>query len=260
MINTCVIFAGGKGTRLGSLTQLLPKPMVTIGDKPIIWHIMKHYSYYGVNNFILLAGYKQECIKEYFQNYFFKNSDVTIDLKNQCTTIHNTKSENWKITILDTGYDNLTSSRLLQAKNYINEQSFFLTYADGLADIDIIKLYNFHIACKKICTMSIVQPIPRFGIVVLDKDNVTIKKFEEKNNNDNNWINGGFFVCNTQIFNYLDNDISISFENGPLKRLVNNQQLSAYKHYGKWQCMDTERERQCLSELYNNKQEFWKIQ
>lgn len=258
MIDTCVIFAGGKGTRLGSLTQILPKPMVTVGDKPIIWHIMKHYSHYGVDKFIVLAGYKQECIKEYFQNYFFKNSDSTIDLENQNITIHNTKAENWKITILDTGYDNLTSSRLLQAKNYIKDSQFFLTYADGLADIDIKKLYDFHVNCKKTCTMTIVQPTPRFGVVVLDKDNVTVKNFEEKIKADDNWINGGFFVCNRQIFEYLDEDITISFENGPLKRLVADKQLAAYKLHEKWQCMDTERERQYLSELYTAKKAFWR--
>lgn len=258
MIDTCVIFAGGKGTRLGSLTQILPKPMVTIGDKPIIWHIMKHYSYYGVNNFILLAGYKQECIKEYFQNYFFKNSDSTIDLENQKIIIHNTKSEKWKITILDTGYDNLTSSRLFQAKKYINNKQFFLTYADGLADIDISNLYDFHVSYGKICTMTIVQPTPRFGIVVLNDDNSTVKSFEEKIKVDDNWINGGFFVCNDKIFDYLDDDTTISFENGPLKRLVDDQQLAAYKLHKKWQCMDTERERQYLSDLYNAKKAFWR--
>lgn len=254
MIDTCVIFAGGKGTRLGNITQLIPKPLVTIGDKPIIWHIMKHYSLYGVTKFIILAGYKHEIIKEYFYNYYVKNSDITIDLKNNYIDTHKSESEPWQISIINTGYDTMTSARLYKIKQYIKDSDFYLTYGDGLSDININKLTDFHYSNNKICTLTAVQPIPRFGII--DFSGNDIIKFEEKTNN-NNWINGGFFVCSNKIFNYISNDETISFERGPLKQLSLNNQLCGYKHYGKWMCMDTERERDQLIEIYNSDNCFW---
>ena len=254
MIDTCVIFAGGKGTRLGNVTQSIPKPLVLIGDKPIIWHIMKHYSLYGVSNFIILAGYKHELIKEYFHNYYIKNSNITIDLSNNTTLIHNSNSEKWKISIIDTGYNTMTSARLYKIRNFLHND-FYLTYGDGLSDINISELTDFHYKNKKICTLTAIQPIPRFGI--LNFSNNIITSFEEKIQTDTNWINGGFFVCSKEIINYLSMDETISFENGPLKTLSSVNQLCGYKHYGKWMCMDTERERDQLIELYNSNKCFW---
>ena len=251
-----VILAGGHGTRLSEETHLKPKPMVEIGNFPIIWHIMKIYSSYGFNEFVILLGYKGYIIKEYFSNYFLHQSDVTIDLKSNDMTIHQNSGEPWKVTLLDTGLNTMTGGRIKRAEPYLGKEPFFMTYGDGVCDVDISALLKYHKKQKSIVTLTAVQPSGRYGsLSILDGK---VSNFIEKPAGDNLWINGGFFVCQPEIFDYLENDKTV-FEESPLSNLSNNGQLSAMKHHGYWQCMDTLRDKDTLTRMWIENEAPWKI-
>lgn len=252
-----VILAGGLGTRLSEETDLRPKPMVEIGGKPIIWHIMKIYSSYGFNEFIVCLGYKGYVIKEYFANYFLHQSDVTIDLSNNDLEIHNSFSEKWKITLVETGRDTLTGGRIKRIQKYVNGERFMLTYGDGVSDVNIHELVQTHNLNKRLVTITAIQPSGRFGVLALE-DNNTVLSFHEKRGEDSGWINGGFFVCEPQIFDYIDGDFTI-WERDPLENLSREGQLQAYKHKGFWQPMDSLKDKMDLNELWNTNKAAWKI-
>jgi len=254
-----VILAGGLGTRISEESHLKPKPMIGIGDKPILWHIMKIYSYYGYNDFIICCGYKGYVIKEYFSNYFLHTSDITFDFSdNNKIVIHNNVAEPWKVTLVDTGLDSMTGKRVKLIKPYIKEsEDFMLTYGDGVSDIDINKLVLYHNQHKKLATVTSIQPTGRFGALNIDKNNI-IESFEEKPKGDNSWINGGFFVFNYKVFDYIP-DGNIIFEKEPLKNLAKDKQLVAYKHDGFWQCMDTMRDKSYLESLWTTDNAPWKV-
>lgn len=252
-----LLLAGGYGTRLSEETVIKPKPMVEIGGKPIIWHIMKLYSHYGYNDFVILLGYKGYLIKEYFANYFLHQSDVTFDLKNNKMEIHNNSSEPWKVTLLDTGIDTMTGGRIKRAKDYIGNDPFLLTYGDGVADVNIKDLVNFHKQHKGKITMTSVQPEGRFGALEIGNDNI-VNSFMEKPKGDGSWINGGFFVCDSDVIGYIKDDSTI-FERDPLETLASEGSLYTYKHYSFWKCMDTLRDKEQLSELWSSKNAKWKV-
>ena len=252
-----LILAGGFGTRLSEETQSIPKPMVPIGNKPILWHIMKIYSHFGFNDFVILLGYKGYIIKEYFSNYYLHQSDVTIDLKNNSTEILNNTSEPWKVTLIDTGLNTMTGGRIKRAQNYINNERFMLTYGDGVGDININSLIKTHEAHGKSITMTAVQPEGRFGALEIN-NSLQITSFREKPKGDSNWINGGFFVCESKIFDYLGGDEMI-FERQPLENLANDGELFSYKHNGFWKPMDTLRDCNTLNQLWNNNKSKWKV-
>lgn len=253
-----VILAGGFGTRISEESVLKPKPMVEVGGYPILWHIMKHYSHYGFNDFIICAGYKQDVIKDYFASYFLRNSDVTFDLTDSNKMIvHNNVSEPWKVTIVDTGLKTMTGGRIRRIKKYINNETFMLTYGDGVSNININELVEFHFSHKKIVTMSSVKPEGRFGYLDMD-ENGLVKSFREKSREDTDWINIGFMVCEPQVFNYLKDD-NIPFEHKPLTDIAKDGQLIAYKFNGFWQCMDTLRDKQNLDSLYESGKAPWKL-
>ena len=253
-----LILAGGFGTRLSEETDLKPKPMVEIGGMPIIWHIMKLYSSFGLNDFIILLGYKGYVIKEYFLNYYIRNSSVTVDLSNNETTIHHNASEPWKITLLDTGLDSLTGTRILKTKDYIDDENFLLTYGDGLSNVNINDLISFHKKNKKIVTLTAVQPQGRYGALSIN-ENLHVEEFVEKPTGDGSWINGGFFVCSKAVFEYFDANANEMFEEEPLKKLAKENQLAAFKHAGFWQCMDTLRDKNYLSDLWDQGAAPWII-
>lgn len=253
-----VIFAGGIGSRISEESHLKPKPMIEIGGKPILWHIMKIYEKQGFNEFIICLGYKGYVIKEYFLNYFMHNADVTVDLQNNQVEVHKTAANSFKVTLVDTGLHTKTAGRLKRIKSYLNEETFMLTYGDGLADVNINALLEFHKKNEKICTITAVQPEGRFGALETDeKGNVLL--FHEKPQGDGNWINGGFFVVNKEIFNYLNEDADNQmWEDEPLTNLTKNDQLAAYKHYGFWRCMDALRDKVILENLWETNQAKWK--
>jgi glucose-1-phosphate cytidylyltransferase len=252
-----LILAGGFGTRLSEETDIRPKPMAEIGGKPVLWHIMKIYSAYGFNEFVVLLGYKGYYIKEYFANYFLHQSDVTIDISNNKMEVHNNQSEPWKVTLLDTGLHTMTGGRILRARDFVGNQSFMLTYGDGVADINLNQLVDFHKQHGRAITMTSVQPEGRFGGVVADaQDKVT--SFMEKPKGDGSWINGGFFVCEPRVFDYLENDTTV-FEQKPLEKLSADNELYTYRHQGFWKCMDTLRDKTLLNELWDKQQAKWKI-
>ncbi len=254
-----LILAGGLGTRLSEETKLVPKPMVEIGGKPILWHIMKIYSHYGFNDFVILTGYKSHFIKDYFINYYNRYSDITVDMKNNSVEIHRTQVEPWKVTILYTGQNTMTGSRIKKAQDFIGKEQFLLTYGDGVADININELIANHKSSKKLCTMTAVQLSGRFGALVIKDDNI-ITSFKEKPKGDESWINGGFFVCEPAVFDYIkDNDDGIIFEKEPLENLAKDKQLNAYKHSGFWQPMDTVREKNILNELWQTGTAPWAV-
>ncbi|MBF0206339.1 MAG: glucose-1-phosphate cytidylyltransferase [Oligoflexia bacterium] len=253
------ILAGGYGTRLSEETTVKPKPMVEIGCKPILWHIMKHYSFFGFNEFVVLLGYKGYSIKEYFANYYIHQSDVTIDTANSSMQIHNNKSEKWKITLVDTGIDSGTGARIKCARKYIGEETFMLTYGDGLCDVNLRKLYEFHLTHKKIATLTSVLPAGRYGALEFKNDN-SISHFCEKKMGDGNWINGGYFVLDSKIYDYIrDDDNSIFFEREPLERLASEGELVGMKHEGFWRCMDTLRDKTQLCDLWDKNEAPWKL-
>ena len=251
-----VILAGGFGTRLSEETDVKPKPMVEIGGKPILWHIMKTYSSYGFNEFVVLLGYKGYMIKEFFSNYFLHQSDVTIDLANNSIEVHQNESEPWKVTLLETGLNTMTGGRIKRAESYIGNDDFLLTYGDGLSDVDISKSIDFHKLHGKIITMTAVQPAGRYGALDIKDDN-SIGSFKEKPKGDGAWINGGFFVCKADVLDYIDGD-TIIFEQEPLTNLAAEGQLMSFKHGGFWEPMDTLRDKTNLCQLWDNNQAPWK--
>ncbi len=250
-----VILAGGLGTRISEESHLKPKPMIEVGGKPILWHIMKLYSFYGFNDFVICCGYKGYVIKEYFYNYFLHNSNLDIDLKNNSLKIISNQSEPWKVELIDTGLDSLTGERIKRIKDHVKGK-FFLTYGDGIGNIDIKSLLKFHNKQKRVVTLTAVQPEGRFGSVELE--NSKVKEFSEKPKGDNQWINGGFFVCDERIFEYIE-DKNVSFEESPLKSLAISNQLNAFKHFGFWQSMDTMRDKALLDGLWNKGKADWKV-
>ena len=251
-----VILAGGFGTRLSEETDIKPKPMVEIGGKPILWHIMKSYSEHGFNEFVILLGYKGYVIKEFFSNYFLHQSDVTIDLANNSMEVHQNESEPWKVTLLETGLNTLTGGRIKRAKEYIGDDDFLLTYGDGLSDVDIAKTVEFHKNHGKYITMTAVQPAGRYGALDIKDDN-SILSFKEKPKGDGAWINGGFFVCKPEVLNYIDGD-STTFEQEPLINLATDGELMSFKHGGFWECMDTLRDKTNLCKLWDEGKAPWK--
>ena len=253
-----VILAGGFGTRLSEETELKPKPMVEIGGRPILWHIMKIYSYYGFNDFIILTGYKSHVIKDYFINYYTRYSDITVDMVENSVDIHKTRQEPWKVTMLYTGEKTMTGSRIKKAQSHIGNERFLLTYGDGVADVNIPETINSHIQSKKHVTMTAVQMAGRFGALVI-KENDMITSFMEKPKGEESWINGGFFVCEPEIFDYIDDGEDIIFEKKPLESLAKANELNAYKHYGFWQPMDTLRDKRELTDMWINGRAPWAL-
>ncbi len=252
-----VILAGGLGTRLSEETNLKPKPMVEIGGKPIIWHIMKMYSYYGHNEFIICCGYKGYIIKEYFANYSLHQSDVTFDLSNNEIKVHKDRSENWKVTLVDTGNDTMTGGRLGKLKEYLKDEKYFaFTYGDGVSNINVDELEKFHNNHSKQATITAVYPPGRFGALKINKK--VVENFEEKPRGDGALINGGFFILSPKVFSKIENDQTI-WEQDPLKNLSSEKQLMAYVHSGFWQSMDTLRDKNYLNNLWINNQAPWKI-
>jgi len=253
-----VILAGGFGTRISEESHLKPKPMIEIGDKPILWHIMKIYSHYGYNDFIICCGYKGYVIKEYFADYYLHCSDVTFDFTDDNKMIiHNNVAEPWKVTIVDTGLQTHTGGRIKRIEKYVNGESFMLTYGDGVSDVDISKLVKFHKDNNKIATLTAIQPGGRFGVLDID-DNNSIQNFAEKRKEDGGWINGGFMVLEPKIFDYIDGD-DVIFEAAPMEKLAKHDEINAYKHLGFWQCMDTQRDKALLDDLWRGDKALWKV-
>lgn len=254
-----VIFAGGLGTRISEETEIRPKPMVEIGGKPILWHIMKTYSHYGFNDFIICLGYKNYVIKEYFMHYYLHNSDLTIELGNNKVNVHFSNAESFKVTLVDTGMETKTAGRLKRIQKYIGNEDFLLTYGDGVADIDINALIAFHKKHGKIATVTAIQPEARFGGMELS-ENGQVTAFKEKPKGDGKWINAGFFVLKPQVFDFLNHDAdSIMWEDAPLEELTKSNQLFTYKHYGFWKCMDALRDKLELEELWKTNMAKWKV-
>ncbi len=251
-----VILAGGLGTRLSEETILKPKPMVEIGGKPILWHIMKIYSSHGFNDFVICLGYKGYVIKEYFANYFLHQSNVTFDVKNNTMQIHDSQAEPWKVTLVDTGINTMTGGRIKRIKNYIDNQPFLLTYGDGVGNIDIKKLVDFHHENEKLLTVTAVQPSGRFGALQIEK-NLQVSSFLEKPQGDGAWINGGFFVCQPEVIDYLGDDSTV-FEKEPLENLAKDTQMMAFKHQGFWKPMDTLRDKHELETMWDSNTAPWK--
>lgn len=253
-----VILAGGLGTRISEESHLKPKPMIEIAEKPILWHIMKIYSYFGFNEFVICLGYKGYAIKEYFANYYLHASDITFDFSNENSiTVHNNISEPWKVTLVDTGLYTQTAGRIKAVSKYLNGEPFMLTYGDGVANIDINELLDYHKSNGKLATLTAVKPWGRFGVLDLGDDN-TISAFREKSQDDVGWVNGGFMVLEPQVLDYIP-DEDTQFEREPLEKLASQGQLVAYKHSGFWQCMDTQRDKKLLEDLWINNQAPWKL-
>ena len=253
-----IILAGGLGTRLSEETHLQPKPLLEIGGKPILWHIMKIYSHHGINDFIICCGYKGNLIKEYFSNYFFLKSDVTFNMKENNMRVHENKTEPWKVTLIDTGETTMTGGRLKRVKEYVkDEEAFCFTYGDGLSNVDISALIKFHKKHGKHATLTATRPPGRYGALKFGPKDM-VKSFQEKPDGDGSWINGGFFVLSPNVINYISDDNS-SWESEALFSLAKDDQLYAYKHAGFWQPMDTLREKTILSDLWKNGNAPWKI-
>ena len=251
-----VILAGGFGTRISEESHLRPKPMIEIGGKPILWHIMKEYSYYGFNEFIICCGYRQHMIKEYFADYYLHNSDVTFDFAdNNNMIVHNNIAEPWKVTLIDTGLKTMTGGRIKRVQKYVGQETFMLTYGDAVSDIDISKLYQYHKSHGKKATLTAVEVNQRFGILDIEGD--TVLEFREKENVGGDCINAGYMVLEPSVFEYLDGDDTV-FEQGPLTSLAEEGQLKAYKHNGFWQCMDTKREKDALEKMWEEGNAPWK--
>lgn len=252
-----VLLAGGFGTRISEESHLKPKPMIEIGDKPILWHIMKMYSHYGYNDFVVCCGYKAHMVKEWFADYYLHTSDITFDFTaDNKMTVHNNFAEPWKVTLVDTGLNTMTGGRVKRIQKYIGDEPFMLTYGDGVSDIDISKLVEFHKSHGKMATMTAVNVGQRFGVLDIDEDN-NINAFREKNDLDGSMINAGFMVLQPEVFDFIDGDSTV-FEKEPLERLAEMSQLSAYKHSGFWQCMDTQRDKMQLEDLWESEKAPWK--
>ncbi|MDP3791626.1 MAG: glucose-1-phosphate cytidylyltransferase [Candidatus Omnitrophota bacterium] len=252
-----VILAGGMGTRISEETSVIPKPMIEVGGKPILWHIMKIYSHYGFNDFIVCLGYKGYIIKEYFSHYFLHTSDVTIDMKKNKVSVHSSSSEPWKVTLVDTGMETITGGRIKRIKKYIGKEPFLMTYGDGVGRIDIRELVRFHRKHKKMATVTAVQPLGRFGSLDVGRSG-KVNSFLEKPRGDNNWINAGFFVLEAGIFDYIEGD-STHWEKEPLENLAKKGHLVAYKHTGFWKPMDTLRDKLELERLWDADKAPWKV-
>lgn len=253
-----VIFAGGLGTRISEETGIRPKPMVEIGGKPILWHIMKMYSHYGFNEFIICLGYKGYIIKEYFMHYYMHNSDITIELKSNKLDVHYTNAESFTVTLVDTGLSTKTAGRLKSVQKYIGDQDFMLTYGDGVANIDLGSLLKFHQSHNKIATVTAVQPEGRFGSMEILSNGI-VDHFKEKPKGDDKWINGGFFVLKPEVFKYLEGNMDdVMWEDDPMQKLANDHQLVAYQHHGFWKCMDAMRDKIELEALWQNNEAKWK--
>ena len=250
-----VILAGGLGTRISEESQLRPKPMIEIGGKPILWHIMKVYSHYGFNEFVVCCGYKGFLIKEYFSNYFLHMSDVTFDMQKNEMEVHNRTAESWRVTLVDTGESTMTGGRIKRIAPYL-DGDFFLTYGDGLADVNIQELLKVHQEQGRLCTVTAVQPAGRFGSLGLEGNQ--INEFHEKPKGDGNWVNGGFFVCSPKVLDYIKDDTTV-WERDPLETLAHKGQLSAFPHHGFWQPMDTLRDKVLLESLWDGMQAPWRV-
>ncbi len=253
-----VILAGGMGTRLSEETDLKPKPMTEIGTKPMLWHIMKIYSHYGFNDFVLCLGYKGYMIKEYFANYFLHQADVTIDMKTNKMEVHHRKAEPWKVTLVDTGLNTMTGGRLKRVQEYVGKKPFMLTYGDGVANVDLKKLVAFHKKSEARATMTSIQNLGRFGAVDMNAKG-KVRAFQEKPVGDGAWINGGFFVLQPEVFDYIKDGDSTIWERKPLEKLAAEGQLNAYQHGGFWKCMDTLRDKIELENLWQSGKAPWKI-
>jgi glucose-1-phosphate cytidylyltransferase len=253
-----VILAGGFGTRLSEETSIKPKPMLNIGGKPILWHIMKTYSHHGINEFVILLGYKGYVIKEYFANYFLHQSDVTIDMSNGDMQVHNNSSEPWKVTLLDTGVNAMTGARVKKAKKYIGNETFLLTYGDGVGDIDVAQTLKFHLEHKGLMTMTSAQPEGRFGALNINENN-QVTTFEEKPKGDGSWVNAGYFICQPEVLDYIADGDDVIFEQEPLKKLAQDGQIYSYKHKGFWMPMDTLRDKIKLNEMCESGNAPWII-
>lgn len=252
-----VLLAGGFGTRISEESQYKPKPMIEIGEMPILWHIMKTYSSYGFDEFIICAGYKQHVIKQWFADYFLHTSDITFDFtKGNQMIIHDAHAENWKVTVVDTGLHTMTGGRLKRIKKYLGDEPFFMTYGDGVADVDIPATLEFHKSHGKLATMTAIRPESRYGMI--DMENGLVRSFREKSQNDVGWINGGFMVLDPKVLDYIDGDADM-FERAPMERLAEDGQLMCYCHEGFWQCMDTLRDKQKLESLWESGKAPWKL-
>jgi len=251
-----VILAGGLGTRISEETDVRPKPMIEIGDKPILWHIMKHYSHYGIDDFVIALGYKGYLIKEYFQNYWLHNADVTFDVQNRSISIHQDAGEPWRVTLVDTGDQTMTGGRIRRLAPHL-DGTFMLTYGDGVSDVDLAALLVFHRAHGRLATVTAVQPSGRFGAIEVDSDQ-TVVSFREKPAGDAGWINGGFFVCEPQVLDIIDGD-GVVWEEEPLEGLARDGELKAYRHSGFWQPMDTLRDKRQLERLWGSGAAPWKV-
>lgn len=252
-----VILAGGLGTRLSEETGIKPKPMVEIGGMPILWHIMKIYSAYGFNDFVICLGYKGYLIKEFFSNYFLHRSDITIDLVENSVKVLDSQAEPWKITLVDTGAETMTGGRIKRVQKYIGNEPFMLTYGDGVSDVNIARLLEYHKRQGKYCTLTAVQPAGKFGALIINNYG-NVDSFQEKPKGDKNWINGGFFVCEPQVFDYIAGD-SICWERDPMENLAKQNQLAACQHEGFWRPMDTLRDKMDLEDMWNTGNAPWKI-
>lgn len=254
-----VILAGGYGTRISEESHLRPKPMVEVGEKPILWHIMKIYSYYGYNDFIICLGYKGNVIKDFFADYYLHESDITFDFtSNNKLTIHNNVSEPWRVTLVDTGLDTMTGGRIRRIKKYLSNERFMLTYGDGVSNVDIKELEKYHIQSDGYLTLTAVQPGGRFGVLDIDDSSNQVKRFIEKSKEDGGWINGGFMVVEPQVLDLIEGDETV-FETITMEKIVLQDRLNAYKHHGFWQCMDNVRDRTVLEKLWRENKAPWKL-
>jgi glucose-1-phosphate cytidylyltransferase len=253
-----VILAGGLGTRISEETSVRPKPMVEIGGKPVLWHIMKIYSAHGINEFIICCGYKGYVIKEYFANYFLHMSDVTFDMRFNQMNVHSGYAEPWKVTLVDTGEQSMTGGRLKRVREHIGKETFCFTYGDGVSDINIKELVDFHKEQKTLATLTATRPVGRFGALALAEDDKKVNHFREKQDGDGAWINGGYFVLEPEVIDYIADDTTV-WEKEPLEKLADSNQLAAYKHSGFWQPMDTLRDKNYLEELWNKDKAPWKV-
>lgn len=253
-----VLLAGGLGTRLSEETVLKPKPMVEIGGMPILWHIMKIYSAYGFNDFVVCLGYKGYIIKEYFANYFLHKSDVTIDLSKNSMEVHDSQAEPWKITLVDTGNDSMTGGRIKRIQPHIGNETFMLNYGDGVSNINITELVNYHKEHGKLCTVTSVQPSGRFGALDLSED-MSVNSFLEKPKGDGSWINGGYFVCESEVFDYIKGGDKTVWEQQPMEQIATSRQMNAHKHNGFWRPMDTLKDKHDLNAMWENNAAPWKI-
>ena len=254
-----VILAGGFGTRISEVSHLKPKPMIEVGQMPILWHIMKYYASYGFNEFVICAGYKQDVIKDFFNDYFINHSDVTFDFTNRTDKlkVHKTYTEQWKVTVADTGLNTMTGGRIKRIKKYLDDEPFLLTYGDGLSDVNIDELVKFHKEHGKLATMTVVNAGQRFGVIKMAKDSNAVSSFREKRDSDGNPITGGFMVLDPKVIDYIEGDSTV-FEKYPLEQLAKDGELMAFKHDGFWQCLDMQKDRENLEKIWESGEAPWK--